>query len=555
MEGSSRAAYTLLPTSEHVELSEKTSKFKGHSRTNSSQLIQGQAWQRRNSRTDSSQYVESTMGYGSLEWSIGAFMTEGYLKSKEYLGDLLSARWKDFLVSLLPSFAQPSAPSHAAPRKVHKTAWLDGLRGVASFMVMFHHSSWLWYPHLSRGWGSCSDCYYIVQLPIIRVFYMGSAMVAIFFVISGFSLSHRALGLIRSGMFPELLDSLSSSTFRRGMRLILPTVVVTFFMMLATYFGFYATGPGNRQPPRYEKFSQNLYHWYLTVLDISDIFRPMNYPGWYNPPYDTNLWTIDVEFHGSLVIFLTLLGLSKVQANFRLLVLIAIPLWLLYYVHTHLFLFMAGVFLAELHHIREDRLQSVNSQNLDPSSPIPSQPRFLETLIPQLYWPKVRMSFWIINFLIALHVLSMPLLHEGAESSPGFRALVYYIPTSFRRPYVEDHFWIFLAAVHLIWCIDNAPFLQAIFTTKIATYLGKISFGLYLIHGTFLYTIGYNLSRNIHDYVGRETTLQYTGGVILTALVMYPLLFWCADVVYRHVDARSVAVAKWCHQKVSVGAK
>ncbi|KAF8859397.1 hypothetical protein BDZ45DRAFT_673347 [Acephala macrosclerotiorum] len=544
MDGSSRATYTPIPTSENVELSEKCTGTNGHSRLHS----------RTYSSTLSNHHVEGALDYGeSSEQTIDTFMKEGYSISKRYLGDLLSARGIGFLIALLPSFAQPSVPRslNAPSRKVHKTAWLDGLRGVASLMVMLHHSSWLWYPHLSRGWGSCEDCYYIVQLPIVRVFYMGSAMVAIFFVVSGFSLSHRALGLIRSGKFPELLDSLSSSTFRRGMRLLLPTIVVTFFMMLATYFGFYGTGPGNRQPPRYEKFSQNFYHWYLAILDITDIFRPMNYPGWYNPPYDTNLWTIDVEFHGSLVIFITLLGLSKVKPTFRLLVLIAIPLWLLYYIHTHLFLFMSGVLLAELHHIREDQ----QSQTLDPSSPHPSQPRLLETILPQLYWPKVNMSFWIFNFLLALHVLSMPLIHEGADSSPGFRTLVYYIPNSFRQPYVEDHFWIFLAAVHLIWSIDNAPFLQRIFTTRVATYLGKISFALYLLHGSFLYTIGYNLSYKVHDYVGRDTSFRYTAGIVLTGCVLYPLLFWCADVVWRHVDARSVSIAKWCYQKVSASTK
>jgi peptidoglycan/LPS O-acetylase OafA/YrhL len=98
-------------------------------------------------------------------------------------------------------------------------------------------------------------------------------------------------------------------------------------------------------------------------------FSPVNYPGWYNPPYNTNFWIIDVEFHGFLVTFVTLLGVAKVHPNFRLFVLVCVTLWLFYYVYTHLFLFMSGVFLADLYHIREDRLhhpQHITLLDLEP---------------------------------------------------------------------------------------------------------------------------------------------------------------------------------------------
>ncbi len=473
---------------------------------------------------------------------------EGLSSSNRYLMDSVSHTTKSFLHSLIPSFAQ-RAPS--PPHKVYKTAWLDGLRGVASLMVMLHHSSWLWYPELSRGWGSSPDSYHFVQLPVIRIFYMGSAMVAIFFVISGFSLSHKALGLIRHGRYAELLSSLGSSTFRRGMRLVIPPVVLTFFMMLATYMNWYGKGDGAREPPHYDTFSQNFWHWAHTVMDISDIFRPMDYPGWYNPPYDTNLWTIDVEWHGSLVIFLTLLGLSKVHAKFRLFMLVCIPIWLEYRVHTHLFLFMSGVFLAELHHIREDRLSEPQT---------PSNQRLVEKLMAKLppnvqrvlEQPRTTVIFWSVNFVVAIYLLSMPLLGAGGASSPGYIWLASMIPSQFLAPFVEDHFWIFLAAVHFIFTVDNAPFLQTIFTTPVAQYLGRVGFALYLVHGTFLYTIGWNLSARILDITGREAGFQYGSGVFLTVCILYPLIFCTADFVYRQVDVKSVTFARWLHTKVSI---
>ncbi|KAH8680080.1 acyltransferase 3 [Tricladium varicosporioides] len=463
---------------------------------------------------------------------------------------------RSILEELIPSFAQPAkgAPSDSVHREGFKTAWLDGLRGVASLMVMIHHSSWLWYPNLLQGWGSCPECYHFVQLPIIRVFYMGSAMVAIFFVVSGFSLSHRALGLIRSGRFEDFLDALCSSTFRRGIRLLMPPIVLTFFMMLAANYGLYATSPGHRQPALYGSLSGNLNAWFHSVLSMSDIFRPVFYKGIsyavYVPPYDPNLWTIDVEFNGSLVIFLSLLGTSKLLPAFRLLVFIAINLWLLYFVHPYLFLFMSGVFLAELHHIRED-CSSQQAQATELPTSLTLNRVIKEAIferVPSNAW----IAFWTVNFIFALYIISMPLVEHGARASPGYITLASWLPVQYRAAYVEDQFFIYLAAVHLIWIIDNAPFLQKIFTTRIAQYLAKISFALYLVHGTFLYTMGLRLSNWMHARTGTETPGQYTLGVLLTALCVYPPLLVTADFVWRHVDNKSVSFAKWLYVKMSL---
>jgi peptidoglycan/LPS O-acetylase OafA/YrhL len=82
----------------------------------------------------------------------------------------------------------------------------------------------------------------------------GLAAVAIFLVISGFSLSFKALRLMRGDHQTNLLKTLSSSVFRRGIRLVLPPAATTFVAMLAAYFRLYGTGPGSREPVVYAKF-------------------------------------------------------------------------------------------------------------------------------------------------------------------------------------------------------------------------------------------------------------------------------------------------------------
>ena len=111
-------------------------------------------------------------------------------KNNAYLRSLSIAKFlsTSFLVFLLPSFVknlwQPSEPT-----KVPATAYLNGLRGVAAFIVFCQHLTTDYYvgePLL--GYGSRPQDVWITQLPFIRLIYRGSFMIAIFFILSGYVL-------------------------------------------------------------------------------------------------------------------------------------------------------------------------------------------------------------------------------------------------------------------------------------------------------------------------------------------------------------------------------
>lgn len=143
-------------------------------------------------------------------------------RNSRQLKQTLYSTIRSFLIFLIPSFVY--LWRNDRPRKLHPTAYLDGLRGVAALFVVFHHYACQFVPALLEGWGTEHDNYWLLQFPIIRVTHNGTLMVEIFFVLSGFVLSVRGLKLARQGRQVEFVKSLSSSAFRRWMRLVLPVI-------------------------------------------------------------------------------------------------------------------------------------------------------------------------------------------------------------------------------------------------------------------------------------------------------------------------------------------
>lgn len=150
------------------------------------------------------------------------------------IANFRSSQWYFTPTELLPAWWNwTSSP----PPKLHLTSWLDGLRGVAALFVFIHHSSQIYLRGLRPGYGSSPEAYHILQLPVLRIVFSGGAMVAIFFVISGYVLSTKPLLLARQGRHLELFENLASSAFRRGPRLITSYIVSTFLTAMLAMTG------------------------------------------------------------------------------------------------------------------------------------------------------------------------------------------------------------------------------------------------------------------------------------------------------------------------------
>lgn len=456
---------------------------------------------------------------------------------------------KRFVLFLLPSFFLPSSQP---PKQLHPTAYLDGLRGVAAFFVFIHHMIADWFPSLSYGYGTGEHSYRLIQLPIVRVFYSGRGMVAVFFVISGYVLSYKSLRLMRNGQYASLMDCLASSVFRRSMRLYFPIIGSTFISMLLCWYGLYIQDTRGRNilPIRAETFSLQVSDWWTKVIQISNPFQSVDGYILFVPMYDAHLWTIPIEFRGSLVVFSTLVSIARLRPRPRLAVLTLINLYLLWQGHWDLFLFVSGTLIADIQFAYAAYVTSFTSPSA-PLSPLPTTTSISSHRRTRTR--KLLKAFLLgIVFLFSIHLLCLP--DEDAAKSYGYRGIIKMTPASkiAAGTLITQRFWLSIGSFLLVLVLQFSKTLQKPFNTAFAQYLGNISYSLYLMHGPVLYTLGMAFlvkagGNKEGGGVGGDGSLPsgYVGYFWASVFLSTVVTFWSADVFTRGVDVKSVKLARW----------
>jgi hypothetical protein len=257
---------------------------------------------------------------------------------------------------LLPSFFHPRRAESA---RVSQTAWLDGIRGCAAFLVYIRHFAAASHPDIQFGFDETHRSF--IHLPFFHLLTAGPAMVALFFIISGYALSWGPLRALHNQSIEACLHRLSSATFRRATRLFLPGVVSTFIVMLCVSAGLYDKGhlsmnpedmPGfhEPQPPmlRTLPFSAQFNDWFHQTWLWLQVWTPVNHP------YDVHLWTLPVEFRCSMILFMALVAFARTPSRVRLGLLLGCIIYCHYSSFWEGWLFFAGSFLAQLKLLQDE---------------------------------------------------------------------------------------------------------------------------------------------------------------------------------------------------------
>lgn len=440
---------------------------------------------------------------------------------------------------------RPAILTRGPRKQLRPTAYLDGLRGFAAFMVYWqHHQVWARVGLaatdgniLENGFGY-EDKYYFACLPGVRTFFTGGHFaVAVFFVISGYVLSVKPLSLIQAGEFVKLEDSVASALFRRWLRLYIPSVATTLLYM-ATWHVF---GITTAYPPHQATLWDELWHYYYEFKNFSFVYKTTGDP-WFT--YNFHLWSIPVEFRGSIVMYTTQIALARCTRNARLWLEFGLVVYFLYIVDGWSYaMFITGMLICDLELLAAKK-------NL---------PEFFYRLEP--YKKTLAYTFFFISVIFSGVPSSNP-DPDVLRRSPGW----YYL--SFLKPEaVRDYKWFFLfwAATFLLASIPHIPWLKRFFESRFNQYLGRLSFSLYLVHGPVLWTLsdrvylalGWERENNIEMLLGwmnlypikRSGVFGLELAFLLPHILLLPVTFYCAELTEKLFDEPSIRFPQWLYRK------
>jgi len=204
-----------------------------------------------------------------------------------------------------------SALASAAPELTRA----QGLRGIASFLVLGSHIARSCAPIILSPALSENGASSIWQQPLIRNIFMGRASIAVFAILAGYVNSLKAIRESRAGHADAALASISNSAFKRTGRFIVPAVTATLASWLACQLGAFRLAKQSgwewirdSSPEPSRSLPEAVYD---LLLNIGRTWTEGS------NAYDPVQWTLTFLLRGSMLVYLTSFALVHVQSSKR----------------------------------------------------------------------------------------------------------------------------------------------------------------------------------------------------------------------------------------------
>lgn len=440
------------------------------------------------------------------------------------------------LVAILPSFVQPLLPRRLTstttlpiynPDHSDALTYLTGVRGLASIVVfVYHWTHGSYHGSMDYAYGddnsttsesSATHNDHILQLPLLRLFYAAEAMVALFFVLSGYVLSYRPVQQMHARTSTSApLVILSALAFRRAPRLYLPAIAATLLAFLLQLVGAI---PAPTTPSALAMLVPFLHRLLLSGVWTWDTLPG---PGWSLHPH---LWTVPTEWRCSMALFALLLSTAGRAPLSRLLLDAGVATWCLAAGRWDVALFVAGAVLSEL------RARGEAQRTPPGTKPVP--------------WRDVLRTAALGAMLL------LGLLLAGYPPRPPAAGTPLYGPLAVlgggdpgaRRVYYA------LGAMLAIGALDRLPGAQRPFRSRVALYFGRISYALYLVHGLLIRSVGQRVLDVVWEASAGPREAEGGGWWFgarfgLASVLFVPIVLWGADLFERGVERRLVVWAK-----------
>ncbi|MDD5396582.1 MAG: acyltransferase [Candidatus Moranbacteria bacterium] len=374
---------------------------------------------------------------------------------------------------------------------MRKIQYLDGLRGLAAFVVVFHHFVYAFYPALFLGSNTRTHLKMGEEVfasgSILNLLYSGNFAVCIFFVMSGFVLSHKFFLQKDHAIIKE-------SAIKRYVRLVVPVAFSVFCAYILMKFSLFynqqaALVSGSNWLGEFWRFNPN----------FLDAVRQTFVGAFFSSVFDYNvtLWSIAYEFIGSFIVFGFLAFFGKIEKRYW-----AYAIAIIFLFQTYYLAFILGMLLSDL-----------------------------------MAHQKLFIRKYDKNKLIRTALLLFGLFLGSYPSGRGVDGTMYAF---MEKSYLANSAVLYhvIGAFFVILVLLESRKMQRIFSLKYLIFLGEISFAMYLLHFIILGSFSSFVFLKLVQH------LPYAAAFLIAFALSIALIFLVSYLVYVYVDKRAVHLSK-----------
>lgn len=347
------------------------------------------------------------------------------------------------------------------------SGWADGLRGIASVYVAASHLVLCFGRHLVNPCCTQDGSPGLFQRPILRLIASGHSWVAVFFILLGFVNALKPIKQARNGDWESALSDISTAAFRRSFRLVLPASLATIISWMFCQIGAYELSRNSDAYWLYTNTPPQSDSWCGAIHDLVRELLSTWRPGDGNL-YDQPQWALIYLLQGSIVGHFVLVATVQLSSIWRSIALCLCIFWSWswsYELNDPLvgFTVIGGMLLAEF---------SVSSY----PAKLASFPIISTALSPLLA-------------LFGLVLMSYP--SRNPEAATWSAVLMNFFSAVFPMSASSDTPRLVGSVGALVLCLAVllSPYMRRALSARPLRWLGKLSFPIYLLHGTAMRTV------------------------------------------------------------------